>query len=80
MIDATYTDEEYYDPRESKIGWGHSTWQEAVKVAEAAGAKQLVLFHHDPAHSDSQLDAILEQARRRFPNTILAQEGLTLRL
>lgn len=80
IIDATYTDEEYYDPQDSKIGWGHGTWQEAVKVAQAAGAKQLVLFHHDPSHSDSRLDAILEQARRRFPHTLLAQEGLTLAL
>lgn len=80
IIDATYTDEEYYDSQNSKIGWGHSTWQEAVKVAQAAGVQQLVLFHHDPAHTDAQLDVILEQALRRFPNTILAREGLTLAL
>ena len=44
IYDATYTDKEYYDPKSSKVGWGHSTWQEAVKVAKAANAKTLVDF------------------------------------
>jgi ribonuclease BN (tRNA processing enzyme) len=34
IIDATYTDEEYNDPNHSKVGWGHSTWQQAVKIAQ----------------------------------------------
>jgi phosphoribosyl 1,2-cyclic phosphodiesterase len=78
IYDATYTDEEYHDPLCSKIGWGHSTWQEAVKVAHAAGVKQLVLFHHDPSHDDDYLDTIAGQLEAVFPNGILAREGLTL--
>jgi phosphoribosyl 1,2-cyclic phosphodiesterase len=80
IIDATYTDEEYNDPKYSKIGWGHSTWQEAVKIAKIAQVKQLVLFHHDPAHNDDFLDRIGEQATLAFPQTILAREGLSIEL
>jgi len=50
--DAQYTDEEYRD----KVGWGHSSLEYAVDVALAAGVERLVLFHHDPMHSDDQLD------------------------
>lgn len=80
IIDATYTDEEYNDPKYSKVGWGHSTWQQAVKIAKEAQVKQLVLFHHDPAHNDDFLDRIGEQVRKIFPQTILAQEGLSIEL
>lgn len=80
IIDTTYTDEEYHDPKFTKVGWGHSTWQEAVKVAKAAKVKQLVLFHHDPAHNDDFLDEIAQQAQDVFPNAILAKEGLVINL
>jgi phosphoribosyl 1,2-cyclic phosphodiesterase len=80
IIDATYTNEEYHDPKQSKVGWGHSTWQEAVKIAQAAQVKQLVLFHHDPAHKDDFLDRVGEQATLTFPRTILAREGLSIEL
>jgi len=80
IIDATYTDEEYNDPKYSKVGWGHSTWQQAVKIAQAAQVKQLVLFHHDPAHNDDFLDRIGEQVRKILPQTILAREGLSIKL
>jgi phosphoribosyl 1,2-cyclic phosphodiesterase len=80
IIDATYTDEEYNNPKQSKVGWGHSTWQEALKIAHTAGVKQLVLFHHDPSHNDDYLDRIGEEVVRSFPRTILAREGLSLEL
>ncbi|MEA5533788.1 MBL fold metallo-hydrolase [Crocosphaera sp. XPORK-15E] len=80
IIDTTYTNEEYYDPKFTKVGWGHSTWQEAVKVAEAAKVKKLVLFHHDPAHNDDFLDDISKQVKTFFPNAILAKEGLVIDL
>lgn len=80
IYDATYTDEEYHDPNLSKRGWGHSTWQEAVKVARAAKVKQLVIFHHDPTHSDAFLDRVALAARAAFPGTSLAQEGMEIAL
>ena len=44
IYDASYTDAEYLDHRD----WGHSTWEEGVRLANAAGVKTLVIFHHDP--------------------------------
>jgi phosphoribosyl 1,2-cyclic phosphodiesterase len=58
--DAQYTDEEFaalYD-------WGHSTAAYAAHVANEAGARRLVLFHHDPSHTDDDIDGILANVRR----------------
>lgn len=76
VIDSQYTPEEYG----SHKGWGHSTWVESARVAQAAGVKKLVLFHHDPAHDDAALARIEDEARRAFPNTWVAREGTTLDL
>ncbi len=78
IYDAMYTDEEYNNPKSPKVGWGHSTWQEGVKIAKAAGVKQLVIFHHEPTHSDEDLDRIEEQVQAAFPNAVLAREGMVL--
>lgn len=78
IYDAMYTDEEYHNPKAPKIGWGHSTWQEAVKVAKAAGVKKLVVFHHDPIHNDDFLDRVAENVKEVFPNSVLAREGMIL--
>ena len=58
VYDSAYTDEEY--PKFK--GWGHSTWQEAIKVAEKAQVKQTLLFHHDPSHNDEKMDQIAQEA------------------
>ncbi|MFN0146057.1 MAG: MBL fold metallo-hydrolase [Dehalococcoidia bacterium] len=50
--DAQYTDEEYVE----RVGWGHSTFGQAVAFARLSGARHLVSFHHDPAHTDQMLD------------------------
>ena len=78
IYDACYTDEEYHDPKTPKIGWGHSTWQEGVKAAKAAGVKRLVIFHHDPNHNDDFLDNVEAQVESVFPNSVLAREGMIL--
>jgi phosphoribosyl 1,2-cyclic phosphodiesterase len=76
VYDAQYTDGEY----RSKRGWGHSTWIEATRVARDARVKQLVLFHHDPAHDDGTMHAIVHEARQHFENTDGAREGTTIAL
>ena len=80
IYDCTYTDDEYYDEQASKIGWGHSTWQEAVKLARAANVKQLVIFHHDPTHTDDFMDDIVRQTSAALPNSVVAKEGMVLNL
>jgi len=59
--DAQYADSEY----PARRGWGHSTMEYAVDLAVRAGVKHLVLFHHDPTHSDGWIRRQLERARRR---------------
>lgn len=76
IYDCTYTDEEY--ARGTYVGWGHSTWQEAVRLCRAAGAKRLAVFHHDPERSDDALDMIAADVAREMPGAVVAREGLTL--
>jgi len=78
IIDATYSDEEYSSKTSSKVGWGHSTWQEAIKLAEAANVKNLVIYHHDPLHDDDHLDRTAEQAKAKFSGAVVAKEGMTI--
>lgn len=80
IYDCTYTDDEYHDEKSSKVGWGHSTWQEAVKLAQAANVKQLVIFHHDPTHTDEFMDDIVRQTSAALPSSIVAREGMVLNL
>ena len=80
IYDATYSDEQYHSEKTSKVGWGHSTWQEAVKVAKAANVKRLVIFHHDPLHNDDSMDKTGEQVAEQFPNSLIAREGLSIQL
>lgn len=82
IYDCSYTDEEY--PRYR--GWGHSTWQEGVRVADAAEVGTLVVFHHDPSHDDAFMDGVAREAALRrpgrsaggLPRVIVSHEGLTL--
>lgn len=80
IYDATYTDAEYHSEKSSKVGWGHSTWQEAVKVAKKANVKQLVIFHHDPLHNDEFMDKIAKETAEEFPGSVVAQEGMVIEL
>ena len=76
VFDCTYTENEIAAHR----GWGHSTWQDGVRFAEAAGARTLCLFHHDPSHDDDAMDIIGRQAAAARAGTIVAKEGLALDL
>jgi hypothetical protein len=72
-----------YTPHQSvgeKKGWGHSSWQEGVRIAQERGVKRLVLFHHDPDSDDAYVDSLVAQARKEFPNTMGAAEGLEFHL
>jgi phosphoribosyl 1,2-cyclic phosphodiesterase len=75
IYDTSYTDEEY----PIYTGWGHSTWQEGVRLADAAQVKTLVLFHHDPSHTDAVMDKISAAAVDARPGTVTAREGMILK-
>lgn len=75
IYDAMFTDEEFG----KFVGWGHSTWQEALRVAAAADVGQTVLFHHDPGRDDGMLDRIEDEAAHIRPRTVAAREGMVLR-
>jgi len=76
VIDTTYTDEELPE----HVGWGHSSWQQAVRLADEAGVGKLYLFHHDPEHDDDEMDHIAAAAARARPGTVVATEGLSLEI
>ncbi len=77
IYDAQYLPEEY---EAKKRGWGHSHWREAINIVMESGAKELVLFHHDPDHPDSCIDHIVQQASSYYPKIRAAAEGLEMQL
>ena len=80
--DAQYSEAEYA----AKKGWGHSHWKEALILAAESDVKQLILFHHDPNHSDTLIDTIVEEGTallqqiRSSTRCSAAMEGATLYL
>ncbi|MGE5371504.1 MAG: MBL fold metallo-hydrolase [Solirubrobacterales bacterium] len=82
IYDTHFTDEEYYgsETLPSRMGYGHSTWQEGVKLVEAAGAKQLVLFHHATDRTDKAMKAVEKLAKKHCPNCLAAREGMVITL
>lgn len=75
IYDCTYTDEIF----DSFLGWGHSTWQEGIRLCREAGVERLLIYHHNPDHDDAAMDRIAEKARAEFPGAIVARERLTLK-
>lgn len=75
IIDSSYTDEEYTQ----KKGWGHGTYESAIKLATEAGVKKLYFTHHEPSRTDDQLDKIYQQLTKQYNNLdfelLLAKEG-----
>jgi ribonuclease BN (tRNA processing enzyme) len=78
--DAQYSQDEC----DSHVGWGQSSVHRAVTLARAAGVRQLLLFHHDPSHSDAELEGLLSVAIRSWDGSghppALAYEGMTVTL
>ena len=74
--DATYTDENYLEHK----GWGHSTWQQCVAIAQTAEVSQLICFHHDPNADDKELQLREGQLQKIMPNACLARDGMEIKL
>jgi phosphoribosyl 1,2-cyclic phosphodiesterase len=76
LHDGQYTDDEFV----GKSHWGHSTPAFAVRVAAEAGARRLMMVHHDPAHTDKDIEEMVRSARklpdaRRLDEVSAAHEG-----
>lgn len=77
--EAQYTEEEYLPRR----GWGHSTFDDAVRDAAAAAVKRLAITHHDPDHTDEFMDAQIERCRSLAQGSFdcfAAKDGLQVEL
>ena len=80
LHDAQYRDHEYG----AHVGWGHSSIAQTIDFATKARAARVVLFHHDPYHSDDDLEELLKDARSKWcgpeDSVQLAYEGMTIDL
>lgn len=76
IYDATYTDAEF--PQFSHFG--HSTWEEGVRLCKAAGVGRFGIFHHRQTRSDDELDEIGRLAKIELPGSFIAREGETLEI
>ena len=76
VYDCTYADREI----DSKSGWGHSSWRQGLKFADAAGIKTFCLFHHAPEHDDAFMDKVAFEAAATRKGTIVAVEGSIIEL
>ncbi len=74
IYDAMYTPDEYVE----HIGWGHGNWRQGVQLAREAGVGELILTHHEPTRTDSEIDDIVRQARTFFPRTSAAAENMVV--
>lgn len=75
IYDATYTDDEF----ERYKGWGHSTWQEGLRLADAAGVGKYVVYHHDPGHDDAFMAKVQADVEAARPGrAVVAREGMSL--
>jgi len=77
VYDSQYLPEEYQARRR---GWGHSHWREAINIVMESGAKDLILFHHDPDHDDRCVDAVVKEARNYYPKVRAAAEGMEIQV
>ncbi|MGL4560944.1 MAG: MBL fold metallo-hydrolase [Brevinema sp.] len=74
--DAQYKQDELH----KYIGWGHSSWEQAVDVAIAASVKKLGLTHHDPMRTDEEVIALEQEVQKVFPNSFYCYETMTFKL
>jgi phosphoribosyl 1,2-cyclic phosphodiesterase len=79
--DGQFTEQEY---RTARVGWGHSSIEHAISLAESSGSRRLALVHHDPARTDTELDGLAQRYGGLRPGSgvevCFAHEGLSITL
>jgi phosphoribosyl 1,2-cyclic phosphodiesterase len=76
IYDAAFVEKEM--PRYR--GFGHSSWEEGVRLCRAANAKKLAIFHHSPLREDDELDKIGRDAKAEFSGAFVARQGQVVEL
>lgn len=76
LFDGMYSDSEIDQYR----GFGHSTWEQGVQVAEECQVKRLCISHHDWGKTDNELMQLEEAAKKRSSKCIFAREGMMFHL
>jgi phosphoribosyl 1,2-cyclic phosphodiesterase len=78
IYDAAYADHAYYDSQFIEEFQQAEVWQKGVELVLGADVRKIAIFHHDPAHEDDCLDEIEAHLQSRYPNVILAREGMVI--
>ena len=74
IYDCTYTEEEF----PTYVGWGHSTWNEGVRLCKLAGAKRMAMYHYSPDYNDDTVRAIEAEAKAAWDGAFGAKEGMEI--
>ncbi len=74
IYDSTYTEKEF----PARVGWGHSTWEEGMRLCRAANVKSLAIYHHDPDHDDLFMEQLEAESRDAWSGNIVARENMRL--
>ena len=74
IYDSTYTEKEF----PARVGWGHSTWEEGMRLCLAANVKSLAIYHHDPDHDDLFMERLEAEARDAWIGNLVARENMQL--
>lgn len=76
IYDTTYSEAEL----PSKVGWGHSSWNEGVKLCKMANAKRMAMFHYSPDYNDDMVRTLVAEATAAWPGAFAAKEGMEITL
>ena len=76
VYDCTYDDDEFTTRR----GWGHSTWQEGIRLAAAAKVKKFGIFHHEPDRTDDMLIEIEKRAKTMLPSSFVTRDFMRVEI
>jgi ribonuclease BN (tRNA processing enzyme) len=76
IYDATFTDREMSGRR----GWGHSSWEEGLRLKRRADARLVVFAHHAPDRTDRDLEFMSEAAARASANAVFARQGMSIEI
>ena len=76
IYDSTYDDRNF----KNYIGWGHSTWQEATRLAKECNIKKLFIYHHNPDNDDRKMSYIESDCKKISNNFLVAKEGMFINI